>query len=466
MRNIRTTQVEFDSARQVRESAVSLIVPAIIARECVSNYCGGRGYKPGKELKAAAFTLEGAWVVAYKHIDTIHVHNRFDIRGRIENVKFNDEINGVIGDIHFLKEHCDQALLEDLKKGTLPKDVSAAYYSNDIYNPGKFGDDAYDFVQQDIMFGHVAIGVVEGRCPSPFCGLQMDSFDGFLRVIVRDPSVFTCRLSTLAVDAKAGIYALVGKLKSKLDNRGLASGDAFAREFLFETSKGWTPEKADAWVKEHKDEAVDSILIHMDPEVTEKYVRIRVRDPNLFVDGSFRMIVLSADQGIHAIIGKLKSDPGGSTVIQNYMFELAKDWTMEKAQAWVKEHKDQMDQEQGEREKLREEAAKRCARTPIKFNEGKGHLTKPEEYPNVPDEDFADPCNYAYPMVPEDRLRAAWQRLHQEENRAAGGYTSEEWEWMKNRVEKRLKEKGVEVKADSLDPVEVLAHSRKLLSSR
>jgi hypothetical protein len=78
----------------------------------------------------------------------------------------------------------------------------------------------------------------------------------------------------------------------------------------------------------------------VDPEVTENYVRIRVRDPNLFVEGSFRTIVLSADQGIHAIIGKLKSDPGGSTVVQNYMFELAKDWTMEKAKAWVSKHKD------------------------------------------------------------------------------------------------------------------------------
>ena len=32
-------------------------------------------------------------------------------------------------------------------------------------------------------------------------------------------------------------------------------------------------------------------------------------DPSDFVEGSFRTITLSADQGIQAVIGKLKSDP-------------------------------------------------------------------------------------------------------------------------------------------------------------
>jgi hypothetical protein len=187
----------------------------------------------------------------------------------------------------------------------------------------------------------------------------------------------------------------------------------------------------------------------------------------LFVEGSFRTIVLSAEQGIHAVVGKLKSNPEGATVIQNYMFELAKGWTMEKAQAWVKKHEDEASQEQSEREKLREEAARRCARTPVKFKEGKGHLTKPAEYMHVSDDDFADPCNYAYPMVPEARLRAAWQRLHQEENRIAGGYTVEEWQWMKNRVAKRLKALGVKVEADSvLNPETVLTRSRRLLNGK
>ena len=100
------------------------------------------------------------------------------------------------------------------------------------------------------MFGHVAVGVVEGRCPSPFCGMNMDSYSSFLRVCVRDPALFvSCRLSTVALDAKAGVYALVGKL------RGEQSGDAVVRDYMFEVDKGWTLEKAEAWVETRMDEA-------------------------------------------------------------------------------------------------------------------------------------------------------------------------------------------------------------------
>jgi len=383
MRTVRAEYVSFDSSRQTREDNDTLVVPAVLTRESILPFSDGFGYRPASELQAAAWTLEGAWVVAYDHISTVFPVSRDDIRGRVLNVKFDRSINGVRGDICFFKQLCSERLLADVKAGVL-RDVSVAYFCEDVFEPGTFAGEPYDFVQRNFMFGHVAAGVPEGRCPSPFCGMNVDSFKP-----------------------------------------------------------------------------------QMDPEVTEKYVRIRVRNPDLFVEGSFRTIVLSAEQGIHAVVGKLKSNPEGATVIQNYMFEPAKGWTMEKAQAWVKKHEDEASQEQSEREKLREEAARRCARTPVKFKEGKGHLTKPAEYMHVSDDDFADPCNYAYPMVPEARLRAAWQRLHQEENRVAGGYTVEEWQWMKNRVAKRLKALGVKVEADSvLNPETVLTRSRRLLNGK
>jgi hypothetical protein len=255
LKNVSISQIEFDSSRKVREFDEAVIVPAILARECVSDYCSGRGYKPGPELKAATFTLDGAWVVVYEHIPTVNVRNRGVIRGRVKDVAFDDKINGVVGDVWFLKALCDEATLTKARNGELSKDVSCTYYSDDIYEPGKFADEAYDFKQTNFMFGHVAVGVPEGRCPSPFCGLQMDSFDGFLRVNVRDSGLFACRLSTLAVNVKDGVYALVGKLKKNLLPSGFASGDAVAREYLFDVSMGWTPEKAQAWVQEHQDAA-------------------------------------------------------------------------------------------------------------------------------------------------------------------------------------------------------------------
>lgn len=260
MRKIGISQAEFDASKNLEETDQNLIVKnVVLAREGVFPYADGKAYKPAAELKDAAWTLEGTWIVALNHADTVFVTNKADIRGKPENVRFCEKINGILGDLKFFKDHCDQAFLDGVKSGKL-KDVSLAFFSDDDFTPGKFGDQAYDFVQRNFMFGHVAAGVPEGRCPSPFCGMALDS------VVIRP---------------------------------------------------------------------------HTDPEVTANYVRIRVQDPNLFVEGSFRTIVLSAKEGIHAIIGKLKSDPSGSTVVQNYMFERAKGWTMEKAQAWVSQHKDE-----------------------------------------------------------------------------------------------------------------------------
>lgn len=74
-----------------------------------------------------------------------------------------------------------------------------------------------------------------------------------------------------------------------------------------------------------------------EPDVTENYIRLRQREPGEFVDGSFRTITLSAGEGIHAVIGHLKSDPEGGTVVQSFLFEKDK-WTVERAEAWVKDH--------------------------------------------------------------------------------------------------------------------------------
>ena len=257
MRTVRAVRVEFDSSRKIREDEDELVVPAVLTRESILPFADGLGYRPAAELEAAAWTLEGVWVVAYSHIVTVFPMSREDVRGRVKDVSFDAEIQGIRGDIHFQTVLCDEALLAGVRGGSL-KDVSVAYFCEDVFEPGEFAGERYDFRQENFMFGHVAAGVPEGRCPSPFCGMNVDSFRP-----------------------------------------------------------------------------------HLDPEVTEKYVRIGVRDPDLFVDNSFRTVVWSADQGIHAVAGKLKSNPSGGTAVQNYMFDLVKDWTMEKAEAWVKEHKDE-----------------------------------------------------------------------------------------------------------------------------
>lgn len=59
-----------------------------------------------------------------------------------------------------------------------------------------------------------------------------------------------------------------------------------------------------------------------EPEVTDKYIRIRVKDPDLFIDTTFRWVTLSEDKGIHSIQGKLKEDgTDGPMTIQSYIFD-------------------------------------------------------------------------------------------------------------------------------------------------
>lgn len=72
------------------------------------------------------------------------------------------------------------------------------------------------------------------------------------------------------------------------------------------------------------------------PDVTENTIRIRVKDPGSFQEGSFRTITIGeAAKGIKAVIGRLKGET--STTVQSYIFDKKK-WTTKTATAWVKEH--------------------------------------------------------------------------------------------------------------------------------
>jgi len=80
----------------------------------------------------------------------------------------------------------------------------------------------------------------------------------------------------------------------------------------------------------------DVVKLVTKPEETDDFIHIRVRDPADFQDGTFRTIDIDKAKGIKAVIGKLKGET--STTVQKYIFDKSKGWTMQSAQAWVKEH--------------------------------------------------------------------------------------------------------------------------------
>jgi len=83
------------------------------------------------------------------------------------------------------------------------------------------------------------------------------------------------------------------------------------------------------------------------PDVTENYIRIRVRDPGDFREDSFRTVWISRAQGINSVQGKLKNPPQGhegSMVVQSFLF-MKDRWNVAEAQAWVREHRDTISEE-------------------------------------------------------------------------------------------------------------------------
>jgi len=76
------------------------------------------------------------------------------------------------------------------------------------------------------------------------------------------------------------------------------------------------------------------------PEIIGDYIHVRVRDPNLFKEDTYRTFDISIKDGIKAVGGKLKNPTEGqegSIVIQKYLF-LKDKWSVAEALAWVKEH--------------------------------------------------------------------------------------------------------------------------------
>jgi hypothetical protein len=245
-------KAEFDSAQNIKETESEIIVPGILERESILQYGNIRSYRSASELQAAAFTLEGAWIVAYRHTRTPHIVNRGDIRGRVRNVSWNSEINALVGEYHFVKSLCDAELLNQIKESQLNQDTSTAYYCSEVFEAGEFGGQKYDSRQEAIMFHHVAVGVPEGRCPSPYVGM-MDSFNDFLHISVKPEHLFA-RLTTVLVSAKDGIYALVGKLRQ-------GTKETLTCEYMFDSEKGWTQQKAEQWVKTQTNNAENSVKI-------------------------------------------------------------------------------------------------------------------------------------------------------------------------------------------------------------
>jgi hypothetical protein len=153
------------------------------------------------------------------------------------------------------------------------------------------------------------------------------------------------------------------------------------------------------------------------------------------------------------IYGKPKGEKDAGSVEQAYRYPV-ENWSEDEARKHCQAHggsfepatKEEGDslkggkQKEGEREKLHEAAKRREEKYGIKFREGKGNLTPPEGYPTDED-DYGDPVNYAYPLVPEDRCKNAlgrWSQFREE-------YTQPERNIIYERIVRRALRYGIKV---------------------
>jgi len=104
-----------------------------------------------------------------------------------------------------------------------------------------------------------------------------------------------------------------------------------------------------------------------------------------------------------------------------------------------------LQEEEGEKNAQKEAMDTRCGKYPVSPHvEQGGHITKPSEYADIPEDSFADPCNFKYPMD-EAHVMAAWAYVSKPENQSKGGYSDEEWTWIKSRIKKKMESAGHEV---------------------
>jgi len=125
------------------------------------------------------------------------------------------------------------------------------------------------------------------------------------------------------------------------------------------------------------------------------------------------------------IYGKPKGEKEAGSVEQAYRYPV-ETWSEAEARSHCKDHGGSFEASvkegesvglaQDETEKLHEVAKHREEKYGIKFRKGKGNLTPPKDYPQD-EEDYGDPVNYAYPLVPEDRCKNAlgrWSQFREE----------------------------------------------------
>ena len=181
---------EFEDAAIIQDDDKLLVMRAIIASEIVQPYQNKQTgktefhYKPADELEKATWTAEGRWVKTLSHPTTEDIDEPEDIQGFLRNSVFRKDLldpktkrpcrRGIQVDVCWYKDRVPKETLDKARKLEL-RDNSIGFKCFKDPTPGEWQGQHYDFIQRRIVIKHLAAPIAKGRCPSPYCGINVDS---------------------------------------------------------------------------------------------------------------------------------------------------------------------------------------------------------------------------------------------------------------------------------------------------
>jgi len=178
-------------------------------------------------------------------------------------------------------------------------------------------------------------------------------------------------------------------------------------------------------------------------ETLEKQIQDLQNQINV-INGKLDVLTGQHHASPSAIGESAKSEPSQTIGVEDVNEQELKKLVETSVRAVLKEQED-------EREKLRKAQRERAEKYGIQPKEG-GHLTKPSEYEDVPEDQFADPVNYRYPVT-EKYVNGALTYFNQPDNRRAGGYSHDEAVRIMTKIVQAALNASIEVTYQPEDPV-------------
>lgn len=204
-----------------------------------------------------------------------------------------------------------------------------------------------------ILYGHNYEGLPVGKS----INIQKDSINKKLIQDVKFPTkeeyefadtVYRLAKADYLNATSVGFIGL--QSEPRLDEKGNYLGKRYKKQELLETSIVPVPSNPTALMEARSKGIINDNELKMFEEAktviqkpgwdeTETSFRFRVRNPNLFQEGTFRTVPIKKDKPrVNSVMGRLKGED--TMTVQSVIFPKDDGWDLDEAKTWLKEHED------------------------------------------------------------------------------------------------------------------------------